>query len=113
MASFVVTRQQDTPTPRRVTPKILAVSYSHQRERSIHRAAQCALPQGQRPIFPGDNPAATFFKKMLATTIYGATLRPTPLNVGSGQRLPPMIVLSCSGSWPIVKIVRNYYGMNN
>jgi hypothetical protein len=88
---------QSAIAPRAVPPAVVPfrnpqfpisrLSYSHPPQKPIHRPSQCALPQGQPPFSPGENPPITFFKKKLATTIYGATLDPTPLNVGCRQPL--------------------------
>ena len=74
-------------------------SYSHRREKPIHRPTQRPLPQAQPPFFSGENPPITFFKKVLATTIYGVRLHPTPLCVGCRR---PFAVQGClKQMWPL------------
>src|ERR1035441_2305915 len=76
-------------------------SYSHRREKPIHRPTQCPLPQGQRAALAGENLPITFLKKVLATTIYGATLHPTPLCVGCRQPIAAEGCLNENGRWTV------------
>jgi hypothetical protein len=54
-------------------------------EKLFTEGAKGVLPQRKSAVFNGENPKITFFQISLATTICGATVASTPLNVGWRQ----------------------------